>query len=108
MNQNSGGGAISLSSWWPPARAGEGWGEEAVLTGSTDSPISHRELAQLQRYFGLGCGGRTTVLGWSLISAGGCAAPGTNVAQVLPDSGLYIAVFPGTGGMRIRTLQEGH
>jgi hypothetical protein len=33
---------------------------------------------------------------------------GAYVAQVFPDSGSYIAVFPGTGGMRMSTLQEGH
>lgn len=27
---------------------------------------------------------------------------GTNVAQVFPDSGVYCAVLPGTGGTRIR------
>jgi hypothetical protein len=37
---------------------------------------------------------------------GGLAASalpgGTKVAQVIPDSGLYWAVFPGAGGMRIK------
>jgi hypothetical protein len=33
---------------------------------------------------------------------------GTNVAQVLPDSGWYCAVWPGIAGMRMRWLHAGH
>jgi hypothetical protein len=43
---------------------------------------------------------------WSffMLNPGGFAAfpGGTNVAHVLPDSGLYSTVLPGTGGMRIK------
>jgi hypothetical protein len=39
---------------------------------------------------------------------GAAPRPGTWVAQVIPDSGAKSAVFPGTGGMRMRTLQAGH
>jgi hypothetical protein len=39
---------------------------------------------------------------------GGDTPSDTKVAQVIPDSGVYWAVWPGMAGMRISTWQAGH
>jgi hypothetical protein len=39
---------------------------------------------------------------------GFCRAGGICVAQVFPESGLNSVVRPGTGGIRMSTLQPGH
>ncbi len=65
-------------------------------------PTNARDMSATGGHFAGGFGG--SFFGPTDSPLGGGTLPEeTKVAQVLPDSGLYWVVFPGIGGIRIKT-----